>query len=146
MEINLNTPALLFPAISLLLLAYTNRFLAVANLIRGLHAKYQENHDQVIYNQIQNLRLRVAIIRNMQAFGILSLFLCVLCMFILFQEELFWGKIIFGASLVTMMISLLLSFREIQISIDALKIQISDIEEENKKRSLKDRFLKGDLI
>src|SRR5436190_21867748 len=107
MEISLNTPALLFPAISLLMLAYTNRFLALANLIRNLHGKY-ENHanKEGVYLQIRNLRLRLRLIRLMQWFGILSLFLCVLCMFFIYEQIGSWANIIFAGSLVSMMISL----------------------------------------
>jgi hypothetical protein len=134
MEITLTTPALLFPTISLLLLAYTNRFLAIASLIRGLHSKYQENHDQNIVGQIKNLRKRVMLIRNMQAMGILSLFLCVLCMFLLFWGKIWAGELVFSISLMLMMSSLSLSLWEIQISVKALNLQLIDIEEiENSK-------------
>lgn len=129
MEITLTTPALLFSTISLLLLAYTNRFLALASLIRGLHSRYIETKDKNIFKQIKNLRTRVLLIRNMQAFGILSLFLCVFCMFLLFLGEIYLGKIVFSVSLVLMMISLALSLWEIQISVMALHLQIGDLEQ-----------------
>lgn len=129
MEINLTTPALLFPAISLLLLAYTNRFLTLATLIRSLHAKYQEDPHDVILGQIKNLRKRVILIRNMQAFGVLSLLLCVVCMFLLFADEQIAGRFTFGISLILLIISLALSVYEIQISVHALKIQLGDMEE-----------------
>ena len=130
MGIDLTTPALLFPAISLLLLAYTNRFLALASLIRSLYARYQTERDERILAQIGNLRLRVALIRMMQATGVLSLLVCVVCMFALFAGFERWGKVAFGASLVLMMISLALSVWEIQISVRALNIQLSDLEKE----------------
>lgn len=133
MEINLTTPALLFPAISLLLLAYTNRFLTIANLIRGLHSKYKEQQDAAIYGQIENLRRRVNITKNMQALGISSLLLCVLTMFLLYAGEIKIGEFVFGVSLVLLMASLGLSIKEIQISTKALNIQLSDLEEPKKK-------------
>ena len=129
MEIDLTTPALLFPAISLLLLAFTNRFLAVAAVIRSLHDRYQLNPDRVIIEQISNLRHRMTLIRNMQVFGVLSLLLCVVCMFILFAGYREAGKAIFGVSLVLMMISLGISMWEIQISVNALNLQLSDLEQ-----------------
>ena len=129
MELNLTTPALLFPAISLLLLAYTNRFLAIATLIRSLHGKYKQQPDSIILAQIKNLRLRVVLIRNMQALGVLSLLLCVLCMFLLFADNQDAGRIIFGISLILLIASLGFSVYEIQISMQALKIQLSDMEE-----------------
>lgn len=127
-DISLTTPALLFPAISLLLLAYTNRFLTTASLIRKLHSEYKSEPDQLLMGQIENLRRRVVLIRNMQALGISSLFLCVFCMFLIFAGENLIGKIVFGVSLVLLMASLALSIREIQISVKALNIQLSDLE------------------
>ncbi len=129
MDIGLTTPALLFPAISLLLLAYTNRFLTLANLIRELHKSYKTNPEDIILAQISNLRYRVVLIRNMQAYGIGSFFLCVLCMFVLFAGQILIGKIIFGVSLIALLISLGISFREIQVSVDALNYRLSDLEE-----------------
>ncbi|MFH1624742.1 MAG: DUF2721 domain-containing protein [Pseudomonadota bacterium] len=133
MEMTLTTPSLLFPAISLLLLAYTNRFLALAALIRSLHAQYSTDPNRIIVGQIKNLRKRVIIIRNMQALGVLSLLLCVFCMFLIFAGEIAIGKITFGISLLLMMASLGLSLWEIQISIHALNIRLSDLEELNEK-------------
>lgn len=109
MTIDLTTPALLFPAVSLLLLAYTNRFLTLATLIRTLHAQYQARPDELMREQICHLRHRVEMIRNMQVFGVLSLLLCVICMFVLFGGFLLAGKIIFAASLILLIISLAIS-------------------------------------
>lgn len=128
MDIDLTTPALLFPAISLLLLAYTNRFLAIAGLIRGLHKQYSDTHDTILFGQIINLKKRIYLIKSMQFFGIASLFLCVLCMFLLFSGEDLAGKYVFGASLVLLLISLGQSIMEIQISVKALNLQLSDLE------------------
>jgi hypothetical protein len=131
MQISLTTPALLFPAISLLLLAFTNRFLAIASLIRNLHAAYQKEHDSTLARQINNLRTRLTLIRSMQIFGISALFLCVLCMFLLFSGYETLGEIAFGTSLILMMTSLSLSIAEIQISVQALNIQLRDMEGSN---------------
>ena len=128
MSIDVTTPALLFPAISLLLLAFTNRFLAVAALIRSLQERYTANPDTIIIEQIGNLQYRVVLIRNMQAFGASSLFVCVLCMFALFAGQVVLGQIAFGISLILMMISLALSVREIHVSVDALNIQLREME------------------
>lgn len=129
MEINVTTPALLFPAISLLLLAFTNRFLTLANLIRDLHAKYKLDHNEVYVGQINNLRYRIRLIRDMQAFGIASLLFCVVSMFALFAGWLAVGKWIFGFSLILMMIALALSLREIQVSVGALDLHLQDMEQ-----------------
>ena len=128
MDLTLTTPALLFPAISLLLLAYTNRFLSLAALMRELHARYRTQPDPTILGQLANLRYRIVIIRNMQACGVASFFGCVLCMFVLFAGHLTLGQWIFGAALLLLLLSLALSLREIQVSIDALTLQIADLE------------------
>lgn len=128
MEITVTTPALLFPAISLLLLAYTNRFLTLANLIRELHAKYKAHQEDILLAQIKNLRYRVVLIRNMQIFGVGSFFLCVTTMLALFLGSELIGKLLFGASLGCLLISLGLSLREVLVSVDALNFRLSDIE------------------
>jgi hypothetical protein len=128
MDINLATPALLFPAVSLLLLAYTNRFLALAAVIRGLHASYRAQPEHAGYlDQIKQLRMRVRLIRDMQSFGVLSLLLCTMSMFALFGGLLDVGKWLFGGSLISMAVSLALSLWEIQRSVGALDLQLADI-------------------
>ena len=128
MTINITTPALLFPAISLLLLAYTNRFLALASLIRQLHGKHQENPgEKILVGQINNLGHRLNLIKNMQLFGILSFFFCVASMFMLFLDEAMWGNYTFALSMIALLISLGISIREIQISTKALDLELGDM-------------------
>ncbi len=133
MELTLSTPALLFPAVSLLLLAYTNRFLALAALIRELQGRYREDPDPVIKSQIDNLRRRVNLIRAMQEAGVASLFLCVFCMFLLFAGFILVGKLVFAVSLFLLMASLALSVKEIHISVRALNLQLQDIQDAPEK-------------
>jgi hypothetical protein len=128
MELNLTTPALLFPAISLLLLAYTNRFLTLASLIRELHRSYKANPEEIVMAQLKNLRFRVKLIRDMQVFGVSSFFVCVLCMFTLFAGQNLLSQWIFGGSLVLLMISLVISLREVLVSVDALNFRLKDLE------------------
>jgi len=129
MEISLTTPAILFPAISLLMLAYTNRFLALANLIRSLHAHHeQRKHDARYRAQLQNLRKRNRLIRRMQTWGMSSFVLCVISMLCLFFNQELLGRWIFGASLSALMVSLATSVVEIRISLDALEIELSDLD------------------
>lgn len=132
MEITLTTPALLFPAISLLLLAYTNRFLAIASIIRQLHKMYMEDPKSVLEGQLKNLRLRLFLIRAMQFVGVASLFLCVLAMFFIYLKIGQWGSYIFGISLVFLLLSLFISLREIQLSTKALEIELSGMEFDSK--------------
>jgi hypothetical protein len=132
MEMTFTTPALLFPTVSLILLAYTNRFLAVASLIRKLANDYRHKPEKRLAEQIHNLKIRLRLIRDMQLLSISSLFLSVLCMFFLFNHEQVIAKYIFGTSLLVMLASLGLSLREIQISTRALSIQLQDIGEDVK--------------
>jgi len=134
LEINLGTPALLFPAVSLLLLAYTNRFVTLANLIRSLHDKFKTDPNAILQGQIQNLRYRVELIKYMQGSGILSLFFCVLCMFTLFAGWALAGKMIFAFSLLLMLASLGLSLVEIWISVRALNLHLSDLKDRETNR------------
>jgi hypothetical protein len=127
-ELTLTTPALLFSAISLLLLAYTNRFLAYASVVRNLHMHYKDDPNEMIVGQIQNLRKRLALTRTMQLLGIGSLLLCVLCMFLVYIDQQLAAEIIFGIALVMLIISLAISVREIQISVKALDLHLSDME------------------
>src|SRR5688500_18626324 len=107
MELSITTPALLFPAISLLMLAYTNRFLALANLIRNLHDKYKKDpNEKHIVEQIRNLRARIRLIRSMQAFGVLSFLFCVICMYCIFRNWNDAAYIIFAVSILSFVISL----------------------------------------
>ncbi len=127
MEISLTTPALLFPAVTFLLVAYTNRFLAIGARIRNLHERYLSTPDDLLLNQIMSLRKRVGLIRNMQAFGVGGLFLCVLCMFVLYAGLQILGNILFGISLCFLLASLGISLRETQLSVDALNLELSDM-------------------
>ncbi|AVV83297.1 DUF2721 domain-containing protein [Shewanella putrefaciens] len=123
MHVSLTTPALLFPAISLLLLAYTNRFFALAALIRQL-----SNGDKPVHkDQIKNLSQRIRIIRRMQEAGVSSFALCVLCMIFIYIGLNKTGSVIFGASLLLLLYSLILSVIEIRISVDALNIHIKEM-------------------
>ncbi len=134
MDITVATPALLFPAISLLLLAYTNRFLAIASLIRSLHDTWKTTGESKILLQIQNLRLRVRFIRDMQALGVMAISFCVGSMLLLFLQYERSGQILFCLSLFFMLGSLVLSMLEIYHSVGALNVQLQDIEKERKNQ------------
>jgi hypothetical protein len=146
MELQLSTPALLFSAITLLMLAFTNRFLAIATLIRGLHKNYLKDPDQeIIVEQIHNLRRRLTLIKNMQLFGVFSFLLCVICMFLLFKGFTEAANWTFVISMVSLLISLGISLVEIQISTKALNLELSDMEGIfQKRKSSLDLFFKKD--
>lgn len=127
MILNIETPALLFSATSLILLAYTNRFLTIATIVRSLKKKYDEAENKSILLEIKNLNLRITLIRYMQMFGVLSLFLSVFAMLLLFLEQQVAGIYLFGLSLLSLLISLAVSFWEISISVNALRLHLSDL-------------------
>jgi Protein of unknown function (DUF2721) len=129
MEFSLTTPAVLFPAVSLILLAYTNRFLAISSLIRSLKEKYTEKGEEHLLDQIKNLRRRIYLIRNMQFLGVFSLFLCVLSMYFIFENRPETAKNMFSVGIISLIMSLALSLREIHLSIVALNLEMKEIEE-----------------
>jgi hypothetical protein len=129
MLLTIETPALLFSATSLILLAYTNRFLTIAQIVRGLKKTYDEKENKSILIEIENLNLRLSLIRYMQLAGVLSLFLSVFAMLILFFEQQLAGIIVFGNSLLSLLVSLGISFWEISISVKALRVHLKDLVE-----------------
>ena len=124
---DITTPALLFPAISLLLLAYTNRFLSLAQVIRQLHAS-PDPAAAVVRRQIPGLKRRVALIQYMQSIAVLSFLLCSLSMLALFAGEVSLGKLLFAVSALALALSLVLSLIEVLISTNALSVVLDDIE------------------
>lgn len=131
----LTTPALLFPAISLLLLAYSNRFLVLAQLIRQLHGKEQDQVRDIVIRQIANLSKRVQLVRAMQGLGVMSFFICTLSMFALFVKFVLLAQWLFGFSLLLLALSLFVSLWEIAISTHAISIELEDIKKHIKKPS-----------
>lgn len=130
MEITFNTPALLFPAITLLLLAYTNRYLALANLIRKLHDEYMKGEkSHLLLKQIKILRLRINLVRLMQSLGVLSFLCCVISMYSVYMEWAPFTRISFAGSLLSLLASLIFSLVEISQSTKALEWELSDMEE-----------------
>ncbi|WP_461211369.1 DUF2721 domain-containing protein [Desulfocurvus sp. DL9XJH121] len=130
MQINVTTPALLFPAISLFMLAFTNRFLSLGARIRSLHDAYLRDGGDSQRRQIQNLRVRVRQIQAMQGLGIVAMCCCVGSMVALFMDLTITGQVFFGLSLAFLLGSLVVSFMEIRISMRALEILIEDMEGE----------------
>lgn len=127
-SITLTTPALLFSAVSLILLAYTNRFLGYAALIRQLYEKLKANRDQVLLDQIMNLRKRLYLIKNMQLLGVSSLMFCVVSMFLIYIGVQQLAAYAFGLGMLLLIVSLLLSGWEIKISVRSLEMHLKDME------------------
>lgn len=128
MQLSLSIPALLFPAISLTMLAYNARYLAIAALIRQLHKEFEATAGSPLERQITQLRKRLSIIKNMQASAIVSFLLSAVSMFLIYVELNVWANIIFGISLIALMVSLFLSLIEVQLSTKALGIQLKNMQ------------------
>lgn len=128
MQLTLTIPALLFPAISLSMLAYNARYLAIAALIRQLHKEYNETASKKIGIQVRQLQRRLMIIKNMQAVAIWSFLFSAITMLLIYVELEFWANLVFGISLVALIFSLVLSLVEVQLSTKALGIQLQDME------------------
>jgi hypothetical protein len=128
--LTISTPALLFPAVSLLFLAYTNRFLHLAALVRQLHRDWVERQDDCLRAQIDNMRTRLALIRWMQLLGAVSILLCVVAMVAVMIEANLTGWITFFAALLFMGGSLVCLILEIACSGGALKILLDRVERE----------------
>ncbi len=133
---NLTTPALLFPAISLLLLAYTNRFLVIAQLVRQLNLSKNDKEKDIVVRQMPNLRLRLSLIKNMQILGVGSFLLCALSMFFEFIDYKEFAFYLFGVSLVALCLSLVVSLWEVVISTNAIKIELEGMEKPKKVKRL----------
>jgi Protein of unknown function (DUF2721) len=141
LDISINTPALLFPAITLLMLAYTNRFLSLASLVRKLHDEYHRGEkEKNILNQIKNIRSRLNLIRYMQGLGIMSFLCCVLCMYVIFRGWMQLAHFIFASSLIFLLASIIFSLIEINKSTKAIELELSDIEELSKGNIFSDIF------
>jgi magnesium-transporting ATPase (P-type) len=134
MELSIQTPALLFPAVSLLLIAYTNKFLAIATLIRKLVSDYEEQQKHDLLRQIRSLRRRLMLIRWMQVLGVASILVCVVTMYFIYEGWQIGAKLLFAISLLLMMASLVITMLEIVLSAGALRVLLKDLEERNRVR------------
>jgi hypothetical protein len=132
MHLEISTPALLFPAVSLLMLAYTNRFFGLAAIIRNLHRSHSEKPNPVLLLEIKSMRRRMHLIRDMQSFGIVAIILCTVCMLLLFRGYSRAGAAVFGVSMVCMLLSLIWALVEVRLSGQALDLHLQDLEKEEK--------------
>lgn len=131
MKIDLTTPAVLLSTISLLSLAYTNRFLTIAAVVRKLHAEYKDNPQKILLWQINSLKKRIKLSRDTQTIGVISLLTFVLCMFLIFINQTAYVNTLFWLGLVLLMASLILSTAEMYLSTQAINILLSDLHNED---------------
>ena len=124
MNLSITDPAFLFPGISLLFLAYTNRYLALASIVRKLNEHGDVEFDENREKQIESLHMRILLIKYMQVFGVLAFLCCVLAMFFLIFSLQNFALVLFVSSLVCMCASLFLSLKEILKSGHSLRIEL----------------------
>ena len=124
MSLSITDPAFLFPGISLLFLAYTNRYLALASIVRKLNEHGDVEHDENREKQIESLHMRILLIKYMQVFGVLAFLCCVLAIFFLIFSLQKIALVLFVSSLIFMCASLLLSLKEILKSGHSLRIEL----------------------
>jgi hypothetical protein len=127
MRLDLATPALLFPAISLLLLAHTNRFLVTATRLRDLGAKYRSTPEPGLARQLENLYHRVRLIRWTQGLGVGAMLMSLVSMLLTLSVQTQSAFIAFACGLVLLMSSLGVALWEIVISVDALKVELGNV-------------------
>jgi hypothetical protein len=133
LDISINSPALLFPAISLIMLAYTNRFLALASVVRNLHDRFKDKTDdekQALHAQLKNLSKRLQIIKNMQILGVLSMLFAIVSMYLIYVDRHSLARISFASAMIALAASLLLSLLELMQSTRSLEIELQDIEKQ----------------
>lgn len=132
MDITINTPALLFPAISLVMLAYTNRFMALSSVVRQLHDRYRKNEDKpnlLLHSQIKNLRFRLRLVKNMQILGVSSFLVAIICMGFIYFEHMEWARMAFALAIILFASSLIFSLVELFQSTKSLELELSDVED-----------------
>ncbi len=143
MDISINTPALLFPAISLVMLAYTNRFMALSSVVRKLHDEYESNRsNKNLPLQIRNLQYRIKLVRRMQFFGVTSFLVALVSMYMIYVDSQQAAHISFAISIILFGISLVISLIEIMRSTQALELELSDMEEDTADKGLVDYIKK----
>ena len=130
MNIDYTVTALMFPAIPLLMGVYSNRFHTLSKLIRELHDEhiYEKHVPAEWKKQFQNLSNRISILRWTIMFGAFGFLFNLLTVFALYLDELFLARVIFGSCCLSMIVSIIFFIREIQISTNALKLHMSDMD------------------
>lgn len=125
-EITISTPALVFPALSVLMLAYTNRFIAISKRVRSLHAEHKNKPHRNLRDQIKSLHRRLRFIRNMQFFAITGFLINMVSIFMILVGLAKVATVLFGLSLICIIASLIISIMEINMSVQAMTIELAE--------------------
>lgn len=128
MTLTLNEPALIFPAIAILMLGYINRYIGTAGVIRTFKKDYDSGYKHNnLTKQLDILKKRIELSRLMLTSASSALLFACLSMYLIFQDMQDAGQIIFGLSLIAMIISLIFSLYETSLSNKSLLIEVSDV-------------------
>ena len=127
-EITISTPALVFPALSVLMLAYTNRFIAISKRVRALHAEHKNNPAKNLKKQIKSLHKRLMFIRNMQVLAITGFLINMISIFLILISLPKVATVLFGVGLLAIIGSLLISVLEINMSVQAMSFELEEDE------------------
>ncbi len=129
--LTLTAPSVVFGAISLIFLAYTNRYLTLATVIRKLHATWRQTRDETLKSQITVLRERVTLITCIQISGLVSLFLAILSIIAILSGSQPWAAILFFFSLALMIVFIIIALIEVCKSAQALDIELDKWQDEH---------------
>ena len=130
MNIDYTVTALMFPAIPLLMSVYSNSFHSLSILIRQLHDEhvYEKHIPPEWKKQFINLSGRITLLRWTILFASFGFLFNMLTVFALYLDEVFLARVIFGSCCLSMIVSIIFFIREIQISTNALKLHMSDMD------------------
>jgi hypothetical protein len=128
MDIAVTTPALLFPAITILFLAYSNRFLTIATRIREKHADFNKTQSPIAQKQIVSFRRRIGYIVAMEMLAVLGIISCIVSTGFIFYGLQYYGNVSFAVSMLFIILSLFASIIELVFSTRALNIELEDME------------------
>ena len=128
-DLNFWYPALLFPAIPLMMIVFGNRYSSLSKLIRDLHDRFLKE-DEVrdkFTEQIELLTDRLFLVKSMQTLAGLAFIANLLTIFFRYIDVPSVAFSLFGVATILLSASILLFVIEIQKSSSALSKHISDL-------------------
>ena len=127
-------PALLFPAIPLMMISFGNRYTSLATLIRKIHDKLitTKSSELVIdhyFDQIKILTRRLTLVRSVQTLSGISFLFNLLTIFTNYINIEVLALNFFGLSVLVFSIAIILFIYEIQLSTKALSKHLEDLKD-----------------
>ena len=127
-------PALLFPAIPLMMISFGNRYTSLASLIRKIHDlivlnKHSKKTAGHYLDQITILTKRLKLVRAIQTLSGLSFLSNLFSIFASYLEEYQLALNSFGLGVLIFAIAILMFIYEIQLSTRALSKHLEDLKD-----------------